>query len=168
MKFTEFSPAQAEKLNVFDLIGKKWMLVTAGNQENFNTMTASWGSLGVLWNKNVSFIFIRPQRYTFEFIEKSDYYTLSFFGEDYKKALSFCGSHSGRNIDKSKQAGLVPVFDKEAPYFEQAEIVLVCKKLYAQFIEPSCFYDKSLDKNYENGDYHKMFVGEILRYTVKK
>lgn len=154
--------------NPFKLIGKDWMLVTAGDESKFNTMTASWGGVGILWNKPVAFTFIRPQRYTFEFIEKGEYYTLSFFDEEYRKALNFCGTKSGRDYDKVKETGLTPVFSESAPYFGEAKLVLVCKKLYNQFLTEEGLNDKSLISNYENNDWHKMYVGEIVKVFVKE
>ena len=164
--FQEISCSQL-KDNPCTLIGKDWMLVTAGTEEKYNTMTASWGGVGFLWNKNVAFTFIRPQRYTLEFVDQNEYYTLSFYGEEMRKALSFCGSKSGRDYDKARETGLVPVFDEKAPYFEQARLVLVCRKLYKQDFSPACFIDQSLDSNYKDKDYHKMFIGEIVKVLVK-
>ena len=94
--------------NPFDKIGKQWMLLTGGDKDSFNTMTASWGQLGVLWNKNVLTCYIRPNRYTYDFVEKGECFTASFYGEEYRSALSFCGSHSGRDCDKAKETGLTP------------------------------------------------------------
>ena len=140
------------------------MLITAGNKKKCNTMTASWGGVGVLWNKNVSFIFLRPQRYTLEFLEKGDFYSLCFFDESQREILNYCGSHSGRDVDKIKEAGLTTVYDGGVPYFEEARSVIICRKLYGQNMEPSCFIDSSVEqKNYPNKDYHKMFVGEIVK-----
>lgn len=153
----------------FEMIGDQWMLVTAGDQIKYNTMTASWGGIGVMWGKNVAVTVIRPQRYTKEFVESHDYFTLSFYPDEYKKALSLCGSKSGREVDKTKATGLTPVFDQEAPYFEQASLVLVCRKLYAQPMDPAGFIDKSLDGQwYPDKDYHKMFVGEVVKVLVKE
>lgn len=157
-------PKDSKNFNPYKEIGTKWMLVTSGTDKKFNTMTASWGGVGVLWNKNVSFIFIRPQRYTFEFLENCDFYSLSFFGEKYKPILAKCGQVSGRDIDKIKETGLNPVFDDNSVYFKEAKKVLVCKKIYSQFITPDCFIDESLQKNYEKNDYHKMYIGEIVKY----
>ena len=98
-KFKEISVNSINE-NFFKLIGEKWMLITAGNEQNLNMMTASWGGVGVLWNKNVAFSFIRPNRYTFEFTEQNDYYTLSFYDDEFKSELSFCGTNSGRDVDK--------------------------------------------------------------------
>ena len=111
------------KENFFEAIGKEWMLVTAGTKEKFNTMTASWGGIGWLWNKPVAFVFIRPERYTYEFVEKNDHLTLSFLGEENKKIHAICGSKSGRNIDKVKETGLKPVFTENGNVlFEQARL----------------------------------------------
>ena len=154
--------------NFFKKIGSEWMLVTAGDSNSFNTMTASWGGVGVLWNKNVTFTFIRDSRYTLEFIDNSDYYSLSFFGGEMKKELAFCGANSGRDVDKIKETGLVPVFDTSAPYFEQAELVLICKKLYKQKMTSDSFFDKSLsDTFYSDNDWHEIFVGEIVSVLKK-
>ena len=131
------------KDNFIEIIGKEWMLVTAGTKEKFNTMTASWGGIGWLWNKPVAFVFIRPERYTYEFVEENDHLTLSFLGEENKKIHAVCGSKSGRNIDKVKETGLKPVFtEKGNVLFEQARLSLECKKLYADAIKPECFLDK--------------------------
>ena len=96
--------------NPFTKIGKEWMLISAYDEKRtdkkINTMTASWGGVGVLWGKNVFFCFVRPQRFTKEFIDAQDTVTLSFFGEEYKEALTKCGRISGRNCDKITDAGL--------------------------------------------------------------
>ncbi len=164
--FKEVSPGSIEE-NFFKLIGEKWMLITAGCRESYNTMTASWGGVGVLWNKNVTFSFVRPGRYTFDFMEKNDYYTLSFYNDKYKKELSFCGTNSGRDVDKAKATGFTPVFDDGAPYFEQAKMVLICKKLYSQYLAPELFADNSIEQNYPLKDYHKEYEGEIVKVLVK-
>nr|WP_319489375.1 flavin reductase family protein [uncultured Caproiciproducens sp.] len=150
--------------NPFTKIDKEWMLITAGNKAKCNTMTASWGGLGELWNQYVSFIFIRPQRFTLEFIEKEDFYSLCFFDESQRKALNYCGSHSGRDTDKIKEAGLTPLYDEAAPYFEEAKLVFICRKVHGQFLDPACFIDPALDQQcYSQKDYHKMFIGEIVK-----
>ncbi len=161
-RFMEIDPHELTD-NVFRLIGQDWMLVTAGKREAFNTMTASWGGLGVLWNSPVSMIFVRPSRYTYEFIEREREYTLSFFGPEEKRALQICGSKSGRDIDKVKETGLTPLFDQPAPYFEQARLVLVCRKLYTHDLDPAAFLDPAMMGSYKNGDYHRMYVGEIVK-----
>lgn len=154
--------------NPFERIGKDWMLITAGDADRCNTMTASWGGLGVLWNKDVSFIFIRHSRHTFQFAENEAYYSLCFFPEEYRPALALCGRVSGRDTDKIAEAGLTPVFDREAPYFAEASAVVLCRKVYADEIESGCFVDETLLSHYADHDYHRMYVGEIVKVLVKE
>ena len=165
-----FITVKADELqeNFFHAIGNQWMLITAGNSDSYNTMTASWGGVGVLWNKDVAFSFVRDSRYTMEFLDREEYYTLSFFGDNMRKELAFCGANSGRDVDKAKVTGLIPCFDEKAPYFEQAEPVLVCKKLYKQKMTPDCFVDRSIiNSAYSSGDWHEVFVGEIVKAIRK-
>lgn len=165
--FTEILPGQLDE-NAFKLIGSDWTLITAGRMDAFNTMTASWGGLGVLWNKNVCYLVIRPQRYTYEFMEKSQYFTLSFFDRDYRKALEFCGTKSGRDVDKVKETGLTPVrAGCGAVYFDEARIVMECRKIYIQDIDPAGFVDPTIAENYPDNDYHRMYVGEIMKCWVR-
>lgn len=149
------------KDNTFKLVGNDWMLITAGKAGEFNTMTASWGGLGILWGKNVCFTFIRPTRYTYGFMEKEEHFTLSFFEEKYRDALNFCGSKSGRDVDKAKATGLTPMETTGSVYFKEARLVLVCKKLYFQDINPTNFLVPEIEKNYTEKDYHRMYIGEI-------
>jgi flavin reductase (DIM6/NTAB) family NADH-FMN oxidoreductase RutF len=150
---------------VFKLIGKDWMLITAGDEGDFNSMTASWGGLGFLWGRPVSFIFVRPQRFTFEFVERSTHYTLSFFDETYRDALNYFGTHSGRDVDKVAQTGLTPVAGKTgAVYFAEARLVLECKTLYGQDLVEQSFWEHEIcEQAYKAGDYHRMYVGEVVR-----
>jgi flavin reductase (DIM6/NTAB) family NADH-FMN oxidoreductase RutF len=154
--------------NPFTLIGKDWMLITAGDGQAVNTMTASWGGLGVLWERQVAFCFIRPTRYTFEFMQRSPLFTLSFFDEKHRKALAFCGSHSGRERDKIKEAGLSPVTENGCMYFSEARLVLVCRKLYFQDIGPERFLDPKIHDMYPQKDYHRMYVGAIEKCLVNE
>jgi len=158
----EISPSNLEG-NVFELIGKDWALVSAGDEKACNTMTVSWGGLGVLWNKNVATIYVRPQRYTYEFIEKSDYFTVSFFEDTQRESLTFCGKNSGRDCDKIKECGLTPIYSDNTVTFDEARITLVCKKIYFQDITPDNFLEESISKNYPLKDYHRMYVGEIVK-----
>ena len=149
--------------NAVSMFDDKWCLITAGTKESYNTMTASWGAMGELWNKDVCFIFIRPQRYTLELTEREEYFTLSFFSEDYKKALAFCGRNSGRDCDKAKETGLTPMEIDGSMSFEESETVIVCKKLFYQDIDPDGFVDKTIDGVcYPEKDYHRMYVGEVV------
>lgn len=166
--FKEINPNNITQ-SPFELIGKDWALVTCGDKNKYNTMTVSWGGVGVMWGKNVAFTFIRPQRYTFEFMENNGFYTMSFLNEEYRSALNFCGSKSGRDYDKFKETGLTPAFtDGGVPYIEQAKLVLVCRKMYAQQLNEESVVDDKEVKKWYKGDYHKMFVSEITKVLVKE
>ena len=166
MKITDIRAIKESATVLFD---EKWALITAGNKESFNTMTASWGGLGELWNKDVCFIFIRTQRYTYEFTEREEYFTVSFLPEEYKKALTFCGRNSGRDCDKVKDAGLTPVEFEESMGFEESGITVLCRKLYHQDINPEGLADKSIDSTcYPDKDYHRMYIGEIVKVFIKE
>ncbi|WP_005035964.1 flavin reductase family protein [Holophaga foetida] len=148
--------------NPFSLIGHQWMLITAGTPEAHNAMTASWGGLGVLWQKNVATIYIRPTRYTLEFVEKHELFTLSFLAPEHRDAHSIFGSESGRHVDKTRKSGFTPVSTEEGgTTFEQAELVIQCRKLYHQDLDPAGFLDPSIEALYPLKDYHRVFVGEI-------
>ncbi len=167
-----FETIKPERLheNPFQIIGQEWMLVTAGTLEAFNTMTASWGGMGVLWNRPVTFAFVRPQRYTFQFMNRADTFTLSFFERRYREALSFCGTQSGRNADKMAATGLTPLtVEPNTVAFAQARLVFVCRKLYAQDLEGRAFTVPEIDAEvYANQDYHRLFIGEVLTVMVAK
>ena len=126
-------------LNPFKKIGTDWMLITAKNQDKINSMTASWGGLGVMWGKNVSYVVIRPQRYTKEFIDNSETFSLCFFNNSYKDILKYMGTVSGRDEDKIKNSNLNLSSYNETPFFDEAKLVLICKKLYKQDLKPNCF-----------------------------
>ncbi len=154
------------KDNFFDTIGKEWMLVTAGDKDNFNMMTASWGCIGWLWNKPVAVVFIRPERYTHDFIESGETVNLVFLGKDEaaRKAYNFCGTKSGRDFDKAKECGLVPAETENGGVtFGQARLTLACRKLYKGDIKPEEFIDKSLSQWYggSKGGYHDVYIVEI-------
>ena len=165
-EFITISPYELEG-NPFQMIDKQWMLITAGNEEKANTMTASWGGLGVLWFKPVSFAFIRPTRYTYEFTEREDAYSLCFFGEEYREALKLCGTVSGRDRDKIAEAGLTLRYEDGVPYFDEAEIVMICRKLAVQDIDPAGFVDPTVENHYNN-DYHRVYTGEITKVLRRK
>ncbi len=168
--FTQVSPEQLDK-NVFTAVGKQWMLITAGDETSSNTMTASWGGMGVIWNKNVAAALIRQSRHTKGFVDSADSFTLSFLPEEYRKALSFCGSKSGRDFDtdgKAKAAGLTAMYLDGTTSYEEAETVLVCKKLYKSDLTADGFFDKSLvDAMYSDGDWHTAYIAEITAAYVK-
>jgi flavin reductase (DIM6/NTAB) family NADH-FMN oxidoreductase RutF len=148
--------------NVFSMIGDQWMLIAAGDRTRCNMMTASWGGLGVLWNRKVATVYIRPQRYTYEFMEKCKCFSLSFFGPEFRSQLQICGSKSGRDIDKVKESGLTVKYSQGGtPCFAEAELVLLCRKLYYSDIDPSHFLDPSVAEYYKSKDYHRLYIGEI-------
>lgn len=156
------------KLNPFETIGKDWLLISAKKGDQVNTMTASWGGIGVIWNKNVITAYIRPQRYTREFVDESDYFTITCF-KGYKKELGILGSKSGRDGDKIKEVGFDVEMLNNQPTFKQGTMCFTCKKLYRGKIEPEGFIDKDLDiKNYPNHDYHYIYIGEIEEVYVNE
>ncbi len=150
---------------IFDRIGKDQMLITATDGTRANTMTASWGSCGILWNKPIAICFIRPQRFTYPIMEQADRYSLSFFDGGYRKALAYCGTHSGRDEDKFAAAELTCAYTENGvPYVAEAKHVLICRKLYADMLRPELFSDPSILSHYTAGDFHKVYVGEIEQY----
>ena len=158
-RFKEITPHELE--NAMKLIGKDWMLITASDGNNTNTMTASWGSMGVLWNKNICTVYIRPQRYTYTIVENSERLTLSFFDEKYRPALQYCGTRSGRDCDKFKDTGLTLANIEGTPAICEARLILVCKKLYADDIKKECFTSSEPLSNYKENDFHRFYICEI-------
>ncbi len=150
--------------NIFHLLDNQWMLITSGTPEKFNPMTASWGGFGILWNKPIALVFIRPQRFTYQLVEKNPGFTLSFFDDDYKSALNICGSKSGRDVNKPKEAGLTPALTPSGSIaFKESRLILDCKKLYADNLKPDSFIDQSIiSRNYPSADFHRFFIGEII------
>ncbi len=159
--------AKEIKENLIDLISNEWMLISAGDESGYNMMTASWGFLGEMWGNDTALAVVRPQRYTMEFIDKSDYYTLSFYGDN-KELHKICGRMSGRDVNKTELCGLTPVFADNTVYFDEARLVIICKKQYVDDMKEECFTDKAPLKNYENKDYHKMIFGKIERVLIKE
>ena len=153
--------------NVFSAIADQWMLITAGTADRCNTMTASWGGLGVIWGSPAATCYIRPQRYTKEFVDENGYFTLSFLDGKYRPQLNLCGTKSGRDVDKVKECGFtVAAGAGNAPYFEQAGLVLVCRKRMAVDMDPALMPEDVKDKWYK-GDWHIMYWGEIVEALVK-
>ena len=166
-----FQPYPIDMLNMnpFTKIGKEWALISAGDKNKCNTMTVSWGGVGVLWGKNVVYIFIRDSRYTKEFIDNGEFFSMSFFDEKYRDALSYCGKESGRNVDnKFKGAGLTPAFRHNIPYPDEANLVLLCRKMAAVPITEDTFVDPQImPKWYSDNDMHVMYVGEIIEAVAR-
>jgi flavin reductase (DIM6/NTAB) family NADH-FMN oxidoreductase RutF len=162
------------KEDVWRLIGQEWMLITAGNIDDFNTMTASWGGVGWLWNKPVAFLFIRPERHTHGFVENNDSLTLSFLPEQYREALRLCGTLSGRDCNKVEKAGLTPLKLNSVSHvsFEESRLCLVCKKLFKIPMTEEAFIDKDVLARWYNsnpgGSLHDIYVVEILEAWNKE
>lgn len=167
------------KLNPMTMIGEEWWLITGGNEEiGFNTMTASWGHLGSIWERPTGkahvglpsvCVYIRPQRYTKEFMDKEEYFTLSVFDASYKRALAYLGTHSGKDENKIEVTCLSTEIKDGVMMFQEANLVFVCKKVYQAPIVEEGFIDKGLiDNNYKNKDFHEMYIGEIIKVYRKK
>ena len=158
-------------INPMTLISDGWMLITAGTKENgYNTMTASWGHMGSIWGAGrglpTTSVYVRPQRYTKEFMDRENLYTLSFF-PGYKKELAYLGAHSGRDEDKIAKTGLTPSFGDGFTFFAEANLVLVCRKLYRAPLKEEGFIDKdTMEYNYPNRDFHDLYIGEIVKVLV--
>ncbi|SOB92352.1 flavin reductase family protein [Pseudobutyrivibrio ruminis] len=148
--------------NIFEQYDKKWALLTVGDKDKFNTMTISWGGLGTLWNKPVATVYVRTSRYTNEFMKDNDYFTVSFYPEEYKKTLGVLGSKSGRDMDKVHESGLTPKEVENGITFEEAEVTLVCRKLISQRLEPENMIPEIAKQFYENEAQHDMYVGEVV------
>jgi len=167
-RFLKISPFEITD-NVFKLLDKDWMLVTAGNLKCFNTMTASWGHLGIIWNLPVAIAYIRPQRYTYGFANENRDYTLCFFEEKYRSILQFCGTTSGREHDKIKKTGLHPLeTERGNVFYEQARLVLECEKIYVDNLRKENFLIPEVaEKNYPNNDFHRFYMGKILNVRMR-
>ena len=158
------------KENVVDLLKNRWALVTAGDINGYNTMTVSWGAVGELWGRDMATVYIRPQRYTEEFLNSNDYFTISFYPQELKNQIhGVCGSKSGRDVDKAKECGLTPCFDEKAPYFTDASIVLVCRKMAKSKFDPKDFIDTTItEKWYPQNDFHYIYYAEIEKVLISE
>lgn len=157
------------QINPFTAIGQQWMLITAGDQKKVNTMTASWGGMGVLWGDNVVTVYIRPQRYTKEFVDQQDCFSLSFFDNTYKKELGVLGSVSGRDQDKIQDVGFHVTYLENVPTFEEANLVFIVEKVYEDDIKPELFKNKTIDEKwYPDQDYHTMYIAKVKVVYVSK
>jgi len=153
-------------VKIHDLWENQWLLLTSGDwqQMHYNAMTVAWGSLGVMWNKPFAQVVVRPTRYTYEFMEKYDTFTLCTFSSRHRKALQLLGSKSGRHGDKIKESGLTPMPSElvAAPSFAEAEMIFECRKIYWDDFAPANFLAPAIEKNYPRKDYHRIYFGEIL------
>ena len=162
-------PIDMLEFNPFQKIGKEWMLITAGNKEKANTMTASWGGVGVLWGKNVVFAFVRDTRYTKEFIDREETFSLTFLEEKYKSALKYLGAVSGRDEDKIGGARMhVDYHQDKTPYIDEGNLVIICKKMSATRITEEQFISSGLKEQwYADGNMHTMYGGEIIEVLAR-
>ena len=153
-------------VNTHNCWANQWLLLTAGDFHSgkFNTMTVGWGSFGTMWGKPFAQVVVRPVRYTYEFMNTYETFTLCAFAEDHKKILQICGSKSGRHVNKMLEAGLTPIASSQvaAPGFAEAELIVECRKIYWDDLEPSQFLDSSINANYPEKDYHRIYFGEIV------
>ncbi|WP_027437571.1 flavin reductase family protein [Lachnospira multipara] len=156
-------PLDLFELNPFTKLNKEWAIVTAGTKKEANPMTVSWGGLGTLWNKSVITIYIRESRYTKEYLDKNDFFSLSFLPNENRNALSVCGSVSGKDCDKWEESGLTLNSRLGIPFPDESSLVFLCKKLACIPMTSDTFTDNEINKKfYENGDYHYMYIGEIM------
>lgn len=165
MSFKEI-PATEILGNPIKMIRDEWMLISVGDQSEHNMMTASWGFFGEMWGKDCAIAAIRPTRHTYTIIENRNTFALCFMGDN-REVHGICGSKSGRDIDKVKETGLTPIYSDGTMYFEQARLVVICKKIYANTLNPKAFTDEGADKKWYDNDYHKMYFGEIVKVLSK-
>jgi len=164
-----FREIPAEELeNITRLFAKDWALITAGNEQAANTMVGGWGGAGYMWKKPVVSCVIRPQRYTYEFVEREDRLTLCFLPEEYRAALALCGKESGREMDKFAAAGLTPAFYEGVPFVAESRLVIVGRKLYADDLKKEGFIDKEPLRYYEAGDFHRVYICEVEKIFVRE
>lgn len=155
----------------FHLLDKEWALLTAGEKEKFNSMTISWGGMGTMWGKPVVTVYVKPIRYTYEFMEKSEYFTISFYDEAYHKDLGIMGSKSGRNMDKVAETKLTPDFLEKGISYQEAKLTLICKKIYFQDLEMKHIQnipEQDLERYYKTEPIHRMYMGEVVDIIDKR
>ncbi|MCD7872112.1 MAG: flavin reductase [Clostridiales bacterium] len=166
MSFKEINVRDIKE-NAVKLINNDWALLTAANGNGCNPMTVSWGSIGELWGHDTATVYVRESRFTKTLIDREKYFSLCFFDEKYKKQLTFCGSKSGRDVDKIKETGLTPLYDESAPYFKEAKLVIICRKAAAQKMDKSTFIDKDIMANcYKDNDLHTIYFGYIEKVLI--
>ena len=150
------------ELDILSVFEKQWALLTAGDENSFNTMTIGWAQLGTLWGKPVANVYVRDSRYTLGFMDNNDYFTVSFYPEECKNALVTLGSKSGRDMDKMNDSGLTPEFLDNGVTFKEAELTLVCKKMHKQVLDPDAMPEDVREAYYSDEDWHEMYIGEIV------
>jgi len=168
MPFNEIEVSKL-KINPFVMLNEDWGLLSAGKVDKYNTMTIAWGSLGIMWAKPVFTVVVRPQRYTKDFIDNHDLFTVSFFPDGYRKALNILGTKSGKDCDKVAESGLTPMFTDDTVTFIEANMVFFCRKLHdGQQLDPEAFINTGIDSTiYPKKDYHYYYTGEIVKVLQK-
>lgn len=149
-------------MDAFDEFGNCWALAAAGDLSDHNAMTIAWGGVGCLWGKQVVTVYIRPNRHTYGYFEKNGCFTVSFYPEGCKKALGIMGSKSGRDCDKETLAGLTAVKCGESVTYREARRTILCRKLYAQDMDPEGFPDAVRERFYKTEPAHRMYIGEVV------
>ncbi|MBS7262053.1 MAG: flavin reductase [Eubacteriales bacterium] len=154
-------------MEIFEQFDKKWALVTAGTIGAFNTMTVSWGGLGTLWSKPAATIYVRPNRYTYDFLNENEYFTICFFDEEARADLAYLGSHSGRDGDKVAQTSLHAVPVGASVGWVEATLTLLCRKTYWQDMDPERIPSRIKERFYEHDPVHRMYIGEVVEILKK-
>ena len=155
------------ELKPFELFDKQWALLTAGSIDNHNSMTISWGGTGTLWSKPVATVYVKPCRYTHKFVEENEYFVVSFFKEEYKKALGVMGSKSGRDVNKDELSGLTPLEYEDLTIYQEADVTLICKKIYQNDLDLNNIPQEYKDRHYQIEKPHTMYVGEVVKILRK-
>ena len=140
----------------------KGSLLTSGTIDKYNTMTIGWGVTGVLWGKDVFIVYVRPSRYTYKFMEENEYFTVSFYNDEHKKALGYLGTKSGRDTDKVKDVNFTPIKCGDSVSFKEANLTILCKKIYIQDLEQNGFPEQVNERYYPTNDVHRYYIGEII------
>ena len=155
--------------NPFNTIGQDWFAIMAGDENGSNAMTAGWGGMGVMWGKNVFFVVVRRSRYTHEFLDKHDRFSITFFPDKKgRMLLKYLGSVSGRDEDKVKNSRTTIDYDDGVPFLDEGKIVFICKKMYRGAIDPEDFLDSAIDAEwYKDGDYHDLYIGEVEKFMAR-
>ena len=151
------------KTEIFSQFDRKWALLTAGTMKNYNTMTISWGGMGTLWGRSVITVYVRPSRYTYGYMNDNDYFTVSFYPESYRKDLGVLGSLSGRDGDKVSRTSLTPAeASRSSVTFREAERTFVCRKLYAQDLDPAAIPEETKSEFYDDSSFHRVYIGKVV------
>ncbi len=163
-----------ESFDVFRMFDRQWALAAAGTAADCNTMTIGWGTLGTIWGppakgKQIVTVFLRENRYTLEYVNRNERFTVSFFPDRYRKAMGVLGSVSGRDDPaKITRAGLTPEDLSGTVTFAEADRTFVCRKLFVQRMEPDNIVSDIRDRMYANAEAHVMVIGEIEQYIDRR